>query len=68
MAILILFSQVCGNLENQQPQITVKTSSLTATGEERTGLELFQCTILREFSLPGLSTDSLEDRTGNIFI
>lgn len=54
---LVLFSQICGNLENQQPEIAAKTRSLAATGEEKTGLELIQSTIIREQSLCGLSSD-----------
>lgn len=65
LPFLILFSQVCSNVENQHPQITVKTSSL-ATTEEGAELEFPQSTILRELSLRDLSSGSLEDPTSNI--
>ena len=66
MAILfVLFPlsrpQLYSNLENQQPAITMKTSSLAATGGVRTALKLLQNPITRDLSLFGQSSYFLED-------
>lgn len=53
--VLILPLQFHRNLENQQPTIMVKTSSLAATGGGRMELEFLQSQIPRELSLFDLS-------------
>lgn len=57
------YPPLCSGLENQQPTITVGTSSLAATGMGKAGMEILQSPIPKELSLFYLFGGSLEDAT-----